>query len=510
VSRRLHSFTARSPAGSGQARAATTPRDDLVAEHDEGNGRFTLAEGPFDDYERTVETRDGEVHETVRYRSVLPWYSWVFAAPMRVALHLAVRRRRPSGTRAPWWAPPDRLGRREVVTLGLLASASLSAAFVNTVFTQTANFAADDFGVSSSGQGLGGVVVRLGVVIAIPVSVLADRRGRRRMIVFTAWAAPIVTALGAVAPSFPVLVATQAVGRPLSIALALLISVAVAEEMPRNSRTYALSVLALAGGLGAGVAVGSLPLADLGPGGWRLVYVVALVWLGAAAHLTRELPETRRFQLPHLTAPPLRRGRFALIATVAVSANVFVAPASFFQNRYLDDVRGFSASTIALFTLATATPASLGLVAGGRIAEVVGRRRVLLVCLPVATALLIVSFSTGGPLMWLGALFGGMFSGLAYPAFAVYRTELFPTGNRGRANGWITAISLGGSSIGLVAAGWLVDRGWTYGEAMLVLGTGQLVAAVLAFAAYPETAHLELEQLNPEDPAFVAPSSATS
>ena len=31
------------------------------------------------------------------------------------------------------------------------------------------------------------------------------------------------------------------------------------------------------------------------------------------------------------------------------------------------------------------------------------------------------------------------------------------------------------------------------------MGIGQLIAAVIAFVAYPETAHLSLEQLNPED-----------
>ena len=55
--------------------------------------------------------------------------------------------------------------------------------------------------------------------------------------------------------------------------------------------------------------------------------------------------------------------------------------------------------------------------------------------------------------MWLGAFLGGITAGLAYPAFTVYRAELFPTGSRGRANGWITAVSLVGSSVGLLIAG---------------------------------------------------------
>jgi MFS family permease len=339
----------------------------------------------------------------------------------------------------------------------------------------------------------------------VPFAVLADRLGRRRMIVLTAWLAPLFCVLGAASPNFWVLVATQSIGRPLGLALALLVGIAATEEMPRNSRAYALSILAMAGGLGAGVAVMALKLADLGSNGWRLVYLISLVWLIAAWDLNRSLDETERFEAHQLTVTDdsvgvrLDRRRFVLICAVAIAANLFVAPASFFQNRYLDDVRHFSGGGIALFTITTATPASIGLVVGGKLADRIGRRMLLLICMPASALLLVGAFSVGGPLMWFGALFGGLSAGLAYPAFNVYRTEMFPTGNRGRANGWITALSLGGGSIGLVVAGYLLDHNWSYGQVMLVMASGQLVAAVLAFIAYPETAHLELEQLNPED-----------
>jgi MFS family permease len=375
----------------------------------------------------------------------------------------------------------------------------MSAAFTNTLFTQTASFAADGFGIDTRGQGIGGVVVRLGVVIVIPFSILADRRGRRRMIVITAWVSPLWCAIGAIAPNFWVLVGTQAIARPVGLALALLIGIVATEEMPRNSRAYALSVLALAGGLGAGVAVVALRLADLGRDGWRLVYLLSLIWLLPAYHVMRYLPETLRFQRVHPTSPRLDRSRFAVIAIVAVTANLFVAPASFFLNRYLDDVRGYTGGGIALFTLSTATPASLGLIAGGRLADLIGRRAVLAVCMPISTLLLVGSFSVGGSAMWLLALGGGLLGGAAYPAFTVYRTELFPTGNRGRANGFVTALSLAGSSVGLLVVGALVHRGWSYGQSMLLVGFGQLLAAVIAYVAYPETAHLELEQINPQD-----------
>ena len=196
----------------------------------------------------------------------------------------------------------------------------------------------------------------------------------------------------------------------------------------------------------------------------------------------------------------LDRQRFAIISIVAISANLFVAPASFFQNRYLDDVRGYTGGGIALFTLCTATPASLGLIVGGRLADMVGRRAVLAICMPISTLLIVGTFTlSAGRTMWLLALGGGLLAGAAYPAFTVYRTELFPTGNRGRANGYITALSLAGSSVGLLLVGALVHRGWSYGQSMLLVGFGQLLAAVIAYVAYPETAHLELEQINPQD-----------
>ncbi|HEY7626833.1 MAG TPA: MFS transporter [Ilumatobacteraceae bacterium] len=502
MSRRERTVHQSWPAGSVEAANALTPRNDIVDEvATTSNGRpvFAQREGPFTAYERSIVATSSSVDETIRYRIVIPWFGWLFALPLRNTL-----RHRPPQDTKPWWSPPDRLSPRQVAILGLLAAASMSAAFANTVFTQTASFAADGFGIDERAQGVGGVIVRLGVVIAIPFAMLADRRGRRLMIIVTAWLAPVWCALGAVAPSFWVLVGTQSVGRPVGLALALLIGVVAAEEMPRSSRAYALSVLALAGGLGAGVAVAALRLADIGNDGWRLVYVLSLIWLVPAYHLTRRLPETTRFQRAHAMSPRLDRRRFAIIATVAVVANLFVAPASFFLNRYLDDVRGYTGGGIALFTLSTATPASLGLIAGGRLADLIGRRGVLAVCMPLSTVLLVGSFSVGGSAMWLLALFGGMLGGAAYPAFTVYRTELFPTGNRGRANGFVTALSLAGSSIGLVLVGALVHRGWSYGQAMMLVGVGQLVAATIAYLAYPETAHLELEQINPQD--AVAPN----
>jgi MFS family permease len=485
------------------AAALERPRDDLVLEEADGPGRYVQREGPFTTYERTLDRRDGEIHERTSYRFNIPWFGWLFAVPVRALI--GRRWHQPHGGRPhvnPWWAPPDRLDRRQLIVIGLLAAASMSSAFVNTLFTQTVKFAADDFGVGSSGVGIAGSIVRAGIVFSLPFAVLADRIGRRRVISIVAWAAPLVCALGAFAPTFPFLVATQAIGRPLGLALDFLIAVVAAEEMPRNSRAYAVSVLAMASGLGAGLAVAALPLADISESSWRYIYLVTLVWLAVAVDVSRRLPETVRFERPHAIAPRIDRRRFAALAIVALAANLYVAPASFFQNSYLEDARGFSAAAITVLTFTTATPASLGLIVGGRTADVRGRRRLLAIAIPLATLMSVLSFSVAGPTMWAATFFAGFVGSIAYPALAVYRAELFPTGNRGRAAGLLTASALIGGIAGLLLAGNLIDGGWSYGAVMRVLALGQVIVVVTVLTAFPETAHRELEDINPEDAAF--------
>ena len=496
------------------ARRLQRPRDDLLLEIPRADGgepetTFDQADGPFTEYRREL-TRfsangDSRWRETTNYRLSIPWFGWLFALPVRAALarrgaaltHLDHDRDGVAPT--PWWAPPDRLDPRAITVLGLLAAASMSSAFINTLFTQTVNFAADDFGVGDTGIGIAGAIVRAGILLVLPLAVLADRIGRRRVVTGVAIAAPLITAAGALSPSFPFLVATQALGRPLGLALDFLIAVVAAEEMPRNSRAYAISILAMASGLGAGVAVMALPLADISTGAWRYVYVVALVWLAVAVDISRRLPETKRFERPHLVAPPLDRRRFFTLAAVALLANLFIAPASFFQNDYLEDARGYSATLIAVFTVVTATPAGVGLIIGGRIADIRGRKRVIAIGLPTATALVVLSFSVGGPVMWLSVFVAGVLSGITFPAFAVYRTELFPTGNRGRAVGLLTTTALLGGITGLLIMGSLLDRDWSHGRVLGMLALGQVAVVAIVLLWYPETAHRELEDLNPVD-----------
>ena len=192
-------------------------------------------------------------------------------------------------------------------------------------------------------------------------------------------------------------------------------------------------------------------------------------------------------------------GHLWLLAVAGLLTNVFIAPLSQFGNRFLRSELDFSGGKIGLFSVVTSTPAGIGIVVGGRLADVRGRRRVGAVSLALGTVLTLFMFFTEGWPVWACAVAGKLVSEASLPALAVYGPELFPTSLRGRANGIMAVAALTGSAIGLIAAGVLSDQFGRIGPAMAILAVAPVIVAVLVVTRYPETAGLELEELNPED-----------
>ena len=144
-------------------------------------------------------------------------------------------------------------------------------------------------------------------------------------------------------------------------------------------------------------------------------------------------------------------------------ASLFVAPASQFQNEFLRTEEHFSALRITLFTLGTNTPGALGIIVGGHLADVRGRRLVGAVGLFFGAGLTVMVFVTHGPQIWAWSVAAAILAAATIPALGVYGPELFPTGLRGRANGVISVVSVAGSSIGLLVAGWMADWFGSFG-----------------------------------------------
>jgi MFS family permease len=470
--------------------------------------RFEVAVGPLRSYDRHVEARprsDGrfDVTETTHFRLAIPFWGFVFVPGYRHELRRLDRRDHP---RHPFWAPPDRVDARAARVLGLLCTVALVAGYLGTVVTQTITYATDSFGASDSAQGNTLAAVRVGVLLALLLVAIADRRGRRRLVVGAAIASCCTCALGALAPSMIALGATQVVSRGLSMTVIMLITVIAAEEMPAGSRAYAVSVMTMTGALGAGMCLWVLPLTALDVNAWRILYVIPLAGIPVILWVARQLPESRRFAIPHRDVAVLRGHgrRMALLGASFFLISAFGAPATQLMNDFLKDERGFSAARISLFTMLTTTPGGIGLVIGGRLADVRGKRLIVAAGVGGGAALTLASVMSHGWPMWTWNLVGTILAAAAGPALGMYGPELFPTGSRGRANGIIQTVSVAGSALGLVVAGRMLDTGGL-ASAMRLLLIGPLIVAAMVVLWFPETARRELEDLNPEDQRIAEP-----
>ena len=163
------------------------------------------------------------------------------------------------------------------------------------------------------------------------------------------------------------------------------------------------------------------------------------------------------------------------------------------------DEHGFSALQVTLFIITTATPGGIGLYLAGRIADLRGRRIIVVTAAVAGLGLTTVFFNASGLWLWPLAFTAITLASGLLPALGVYRGEMFPTAVRARAATIAGAIGVVGGSIGIVAAGWMRVRWGSFGPAMAILWLGPLAAAVLVWRKFYEGTRRELEALNPED-----------
>jgi MFS family permease len=495
------------------------PRDGLVVEERCQDGSFVAVTGPVEGYRRTVTVLgmdlpagradpspegEGEVEvtQTVTYRLVFPFLWWVFARPYAKVLGGLG-----SPERHPWWAPPEAVDVRAAAMLGALCCLGAVAAYPTILLAQTIEFAREELGFSAPAQSAALAMIRADFVVALAVVFAADRRGRRQVTLLAIAAGCALSAASALAPNLGVLAVTQVIGRGFLSGAVVLIGILAAEEMPAGSRAYAVSLLTVTGAFGAGAAVLALPVADLGVRAWRVLFLLSLVGLPLIAVFGRRLPESRRFRTPHRDvrmAGSGHTGRLWLLGISALLFGLFLAPASQYQNVFLRRERGFSAARISLFAIGTNIWGGIGIVAGGRLADVRGRRIVAAVGIIGGVGCTVLMFFATGWSIWAWSVVGSIIGALTVPALGVYGPELFPTSLRGRANGIITGLGRVGSVLGLIVIAVLVRDDEPLAPILALLAIGPVLLAFLVLVAYPETAHRELEELNPEDAAPVA------
>ncbi|MCY3953425.1 MAG: MFS transporter [bacterium] len=495
------------PPVAGDAPAPETPAPEAA---------FRAVGGPFTHYRRTVHVLErGDagclVRQHISYRLSVPVWGW-FLTPLA---NRQLRRPRSDGTQ-PFWAPAERLDPRSGQVLGVLCLLAVVAGYLGTLLSQTITFAFDEFDAGLATQGNTLTAVRVGVLLALALVALADRRGRRPMLLFAAVAGCLVATATAASTGVWTYGASQAVSRSLATAMLVLLVVIAAEEVPAGARAYAVSVLTLSAGLGSGMVVWLLPLADLGLRAWRILFLAPLLALPLVLFCARRLPESRRFAPQPAEAPPSghpgdaerrrrRAKRMFLLGCGALGVSLFAAPASQFLNEFLRSQRSFSAGNISVFQLSINTPAAIGVLIGGRFSDVRGRRRIGALGLAAGAAFTVFRYVADGWPMWMWGVLAGIFGAASVPIMGAFGGELFGTSNRAGSNGLITTMGVIGSVIGLQIVGRFTDAGGEFGHVFAMIAGAPLVVALLILFAFPETAWRELEDLNPEDRAARPP-----
>ena len=148
---------------------------------------------------------------------------------------------------------------------------------------------ADQAGLSGTKLGVGLAIIRLASIGGLPLTAMADRVGRHRMLIVTVGLGLTATVLAAASPGYWWFVVIFACGRPLLSATNALSEVIAAEQTDTKGRAKALALVAAGYGVGAGLTaiIHSLASKSLGFRGLFLLAVVPLAHVGLAIDLVR-------------------------------------------------------------------------------------------------------------------------------------------------------------------------------------------------------------------------------
>lgn len=385
---------------------------------------------------------------------------------------------------------------------GVLLPLALVGFFTNYdtgLLTLAAPDIADGLEVEVAAFGVAVAVIRLAALGSMGTLRLADRWGRRTMLLVGVVGFTAATGLTALSWGLLAFVAFQLVARLFLATEETLAGVVLTEELRPDRRGAGIGLLGVISTAGFGLVAILLLFVDSTSLGWRLFYVVALLPLGVVTYLRRNLRETSAFDSaaanarlqrswwPHLERRD--RDRMWRLTVVLGFVGMLNTTAFFYAAELAQDSYGWEGLfTVVVFAAAPTTLA--GYVVGGRLSDRVGRK-------PVTVGAVLV-FGLGALLVFTEAraLYAVGFFMLAGADAAIqatrtaYVSELFPTEVRATVASFVGAVNVAAGSLGLVLVG-LLASAVDPSKSIITMALG-CTATVVVLRRLPETVGVDV------------------
>jgi MFS family permease len=355
-------------------------------------------------------------------------------------------------------------------------------------------------------------MIRLGYLLSLLITPLADVFGRRRLLLYTIVGYTIFTGLTAIAPSERSFVIFQILSRAFAGAEATIALVILVEEVDAQYRGWSVGLLSAISSVGYGIAALVFSLINVVPFGWRGLYALALIPLILIIPLRRILPESHRFEAeqssgerptkiwqPMISLFRAYPRRLLMLVAISFLGAMGGSTAGVLFPKFLQEVHGYSPGNVTALFFIGGGLGILGNILAGRLSDRFGRRTMGAVFMFIAPLLTLWIYTAHGFTVapaWTLELFFDTASGTIMRSFGA---ELFPTSYRSTAGSALSVAGTTGGALGLALEGILYGITGSHWIAVRYLTVFWMIAPILLIF-FPETAGRELEEISPEVP----------